>query len=146
MEKVVNVVSLRNGRILLLHKQDIWILPGGKIQNGEGDFEAFQREAREEMGKVEFRLSHLYGVYIGITPHSSLMVNVRVYIGEIDPPSVYPSNEIDGAVWVRDDETSLNEFRLSEITRRVIDSLRENGILSSDGNPPDGPSGGETSG
>ncbi|MBW3630217.1 MAG: NUDIX domain-containing protein [Gemmatimonadetes bacterium] len=54
--RVVASVIEREGKILVCerpaHKRHggLWEFPGGKVENGESDFEAVQRELSEELG------------------------------------------------------------------------------------------------
>ncbi|OGY59987.1 MAG: hypothetical protein A3H06_02080 [Candidatus Colwellbacteria bacterium RIFCSPLOWO2_12_FULL_44_13] len=146
MEKVADIISLREGRILLVHKQGFWILPGGKIRPGESFEKTIRRELREEIGGTRVHVGNLYKILQGVTPHSKEPIEVFACLGYVHEPRVYPRNEIDGAMWARIDEELLKEFRLSEITQQIIDSLRRDRFLyGGSDNSPRGLSGGETS-
>ncbi|NDJ79378.1 MAG: 5'/3'-nucleotidase SurE [Chloroflexi bacterium] len=60
----VNVVIMRDGKVLLTKREDfhVWCLPGGHVDPGESLAEAACREVREETGYAT-RLTRLVGTY-----------------------------------------------------------------------------------
>ncbi|GAC1336401.1 MAG: (deoxy)nucleoside triphosphate pyrophosphohydrolase [Myxococcales bacterium] len=63
--RVVAALIERDGRLLVARRHDqgaragLWEFPGGKVEPGEGDAAALQRELREELG-VEAGIGALY--------------------------------------------------------------------------------------
>ena len=39
MQTVINAAIISHGQLLVLEKKDVWILPGGKVQEREKDSE-----------------------------------------------------------------------------------------------------------
>ncbi|NMB56758.1 NUDIX domain-containing protein [Candidatus Beckwithbacteria bacterium] len=69
MPKVISSVKaliLHKGKYLFLkeefHKNDIWDLPGGKIEYGETPYNALHREVKEELN-IEIEIEKSIGVW-----------------------------------------------------------------------------------
>ena len=60
----VNVAVMQDGKILLTQREDFqtWVLPSGRVEEGESLAQAAIREAEEETG-IEVELTRLVGVY-----------------------------------------------------------------------------------
>ncbi len=69
---VVAVIVDDDGRVLLTRRsiqpfQDLWVMPGGKIDLGEPILEALKREVHEEVG-LEIEIGELIDVFEHLTP------------------------------------------------------------------------------
>ena len=69
---VVAVIVDDDGRVLLTRRsiqpfQDLWVMPGGKIDLGEPILEALKREVHEEVG-LEIEVKGLIDVFEHLTP------------------------------------------------------------------------------
>ena len=69
---VVAVIVDDDGRVLLTRRsiqpfQDLWVMPGGKIDLGEPILEALKREVHEEVG-LEIEVGELIDVFEHLTP------------------------------------------------------------------------------
>lgn len=60
----VNVAVMNDGKILLTQREDFetWVLPSGRVEEGESLAQAAIREAKEETG-IDVELTRLVGVY-----------------------------------------------------------------------------------
>ena len=60
----VNVAVMNDGKILLTQRDDFetWVLPSGRVEEGESLAQAAVREAKEETG-IDVELTRLVGVY-----------------------------------------------------------------------------------
>jgi ADP-ribose pyrophosphatase YjhB (NUDIX family) len=60
----VNVAVIKDGKILLTQREDFetWVLPSGRVEEGESLAQAAIREAKEETG-IHVELTHLVGLY-----------------------------------------------------------------------------------
>lgn len=60
----VNVAVMQEGKILLTQREDFetWVLPSGRVEEGESLAQAAIREAKEETG-IDAELTRLVGVY-----------------------------------------------------------------------------------
>lgn len=69
---VVAVIVDNDGRVLLTRRsiqpfQDLWVMPGGKIDLGEPILDALKREVHEEVG-LEVEVEGLIDVFEHLTP------------------------------------------------------------------------------
>jgi 8-oxo-dGTP diphosphatase len=125
MRKGICAVSIKDNKILLVKKQKIWILPGGKPEKEESDIQCLVREInKEELPGTKLKNIQFYQITEGLAPHKKDVLQIKVYfaniIGEINP-----SAEIKDAVWTKNPET----YRLSDITNKIVISLRKDGHL-----------------
>lgn len=60
----VNIAVMQNGKILLTQREDFetWVLPSGRVEEGESLAQAAIRETKEETG-IEVELTRLIGLY-----------------------------------------------------------------------------------
>ena len=124
MREAIGAVIIKNGCILLVQKKKTWILPGGKPEFGESDIKCLSRELREELQVSLRSLKRFDDEFIGITPNKGDLLCLRVYLTEIESEMV-PSAEIKAAEWTKAPES----YDLSDITQKVICSLRQKGYL-----------------
>ena len=127
MRKAIDLLVIRNWEILLVRKNQTWILPGGKPEENESDLECLQREIKEELG-VNPIVENFYGSFIGKTPHKGDFLEAEVYFGRI--------RRCDKLVLRKEDSISEAEFvdnpceyNLSDITKTIVGSLIKNGYL-----------------
>ena len=126
MRKAVNAIIIRSKALLLFRKNETWILPGGKPEEGENNLECLVREFEEEASGAEIRISKYYGRFIGTTPHRGDELTAHVYFADIfGEKNVRPSAEIEEAKYVR----SFGNYNISDITLKVIERLQEEGYL-----------------
>lgn len=132
MRTVVNVAAIQtteaHKKILLVKKGRVWILPGGKAENGENDATCLVRELREELPGAVLDLDGLgfYKKFLGTTPHTRRHIKAKVYLGDIEGKPVAAS-ELDGLAWTTFE--GARRLRLSRITRRVLDDLKRSRFL-----------------
>ncbi len=124
MRREINAVIIRNGCILLVRRKKTWILPGGKPKTKESDIECLSRELKEKLQISLKNLRRLGDEFIGITPHKGDTIYLRVYLAEIEG-KIIPSAEIEVVQWTITPEN----YRISDITKKVICFLRRNGYL-----------------
>ncbi len=77
----VNVAVMQAGKILLTQREDFetWVLPSGRVEEGESLAQAAIREAKEETG-VDVELTRLVGIYSRLgtmTPSHSILFAAR---------------------------------------------------------------------
>ena len=117
--------------LLLVKKEDLWILPGGKLESHETDVECLTREFKEELPLLHItRVGDLFGVFMGITPHSYREIKEIVYWitakGSITP-SKSLKEKIKETQFVS--FSKLADTRLSELTNRIVSSLVKGGYF-----------------
>lgn len=116
---VVGVALIRDGRVLAAHRADGpvagggWEFPGGKVEPGETDEMAAERELREELG-LEVRIGpalgleqeigdrYLFRVYVGWVLAGQPVLNEHREIRWLSP------GEVDQVEWLEADRPFLN--------------------------------------
>lgn len=125
MRTAIGAVIIKDGKILLVRKRQSWILPGGKPQPNEPDLECLCREVKEELSGTQLDNIQYYGEFEGITPHKKDILKTRVYLADIKGKIYKPNMEIEEYKWIKD----ANKYNLSDITSKIVDSLRKDKLL-----------------
>ena len=123
MGRAINIAIIENKKILLVKKVDVWILPGGKPIWNKSDYGCLVREIAEELG-VKIIIKDYYSSFIGKTPHKGNVLEARVYFGNLIG-DINPSGEISDARFV----DNLSDYSISDITKRIINSLKRDYYL-----------------
>ncbi len=126
MRKVIDAISFKDGKILVVKKKDIWILPGGKPEEGEDDIECLLRECKEELPDSQFIITKKYKEFIGQTPHTGDIIITKTYFAKVSG-SIKPSAEISEANFISKED--ISSIPLSDITSQIIESLIEDKIF-----------------
>ncbi|OGM92713.1 hypothetical protein A2372_00760 [Candidatus Wolfebacteria bacterium RIFOXYB1_FULL_54_12] len=122
MERIaINVLAIRDNEILLVKKNETWILPGGKPMEGESEMDCLQREIKEELPLVEVSNIRYFNDFVGITPHKGDMLRAKVYWGDVKG-EIKPNAEINSAQWVKREK--MEEYALSDITQKIVNALK----------------------
>jgi 8-oxo-dGTP pyrophosphatase MutT (NUDIX family) len=124
MRKAVSVVIIKNGQILLVLKQVTWILPGGKPEAEEEDVDCLLREVGEELPGISLSNLRYFDSFTGVTPHKGDELRAEIYSADAEG-DITPSAEISSAEWTNTPEA----YKLSDITRKIVLSLRRNRYL-----------------
>lgn len=124
MRKAICAAIIKNDHILLVQKQKTWILPGGKPKIGESDIQCLFREIREELPQLILRDLKYFDFFVGTTPHKGDKLQAEVYFAD-SSGDIIPEAEINATKWT----TLPEKNNLSDITRKIIFSLRQNGYL-----------------
>ena len=124
MRETVNGAIIRNTRILLVRKEQSWLLPGGKPNPGESDIECLCREVGEELSGTQLENIRYYNEFVGNT-HIQERFKTKVYLVDIKGAIREPSAEIKESRWVND----TSKYNLSDMNLKVIDSLIRDGYL-----------------
>ena len=119
---VVGAALIRDGRVLASRRTGpprlagFWEFPGGKVEDGEDDVEALQRELREELG-VEARIGERIGPDLLIGETAVL----RVYLATLtegepqrrdhDAHRWLSADELDDVPWIPVDAPVLEPLR-----------------------------------
>lgn len=109
--------------ILLVKKKQVWILPGGKLEPDESDLECLCREVSEEIPGTILKDFRFYNEFEGNTPHSKTLIKARIYFANLKPyvngNLKRPAAEISAVEYAG----NLEQYNLSDITRKIVDSL-----------------------
>jgi 8-oxo-dGTP pyrophosphatase MutT (NUDIX family) len=126
---IINALIIREGRLLLVKKKDVWILPGGKLEKGESDLKCLKRELKEELSSSIQLVSSVFLKKFrgGRAPHSGYEVLVKAYLSEITgtPSADGRYDSVNEIAWVN----NFQEYDLSETTEKIIVFLQKNNIL-----------------
>jgi len=121
MVRVVSGIAIdRYHRLLMVRKNGVWILPGGKIKKGEYDLERLFREFREELPHAWATVLAEGKIFHGNAPHSKKKISVKTYFVEITN-SIDVAQEIEQAKWVK--EGDFGNYPMSEVMADVIAHL-----------------------
>jgi len=125
MREAICAAIIKKGKVLVVRKKQVWILPGGKPNSGESDIECLCREIREELSGIELENFRFYNRFEGITPYKGDLLQARVYFADTKVNNYTPSAEIDDVGWVN----RIGQYNFSDITKKIIKSLYDGGYL-----------------
>ena len=127
MRKAINAVVIQDKKLLIVKKKDKWILPGGKPEGNESDLECLAREVDEELSGTKLKNHVSYGEFIGQTPNAGDQLKAIVYLADIDGElyGVRKGDSVSESAWVND----FSQYPLSDITQKIVDSLKETGYI-----------------
>lgn len=100
IDKVGGII-LENKKILVQRKKnnrEECIIPGGKRENKESDYETLKRELMEELS-VELLDSEFIGGYNDIAVFSNKPIHVQTYLVKVKG-QIKCNNEIKEALWI----------------------------------------------
>lgn len=125
MRRAVNGVSITAEGVLLAQKGAVWILPGGKPEPGENDFDCLTREMKEEFPGVAIVGEPKYVCQVvGKTPYTGDQLTAEIYLIDIEG-DISPGAEIRSSCRTK----VPSRLYLSDITRMAILALQRNGHL-----------------
>lgn len=124
---VVACIIAPDDRVLLMRRNvppfhGLWIMPGGKIEHGEGILPALHREVQEEVG-IEILVAGLIDVYEHVANGESSDHFVILYY-RATPLSLtlHPDGiECDEAIWCA--AAALPEYDLAPGTRHILGKI-----------------------
>jgi 8-oxo-dGTP pyrophosphatase MutT (NUDIX family) len=122
-------IHLEDGRILSSrsHGKDVYYLPGGKREAGEGDVDTLVREIEEELSVAIAADSteHIGTFHAQAHGHpEGTIVRMTCYTANYQG-TLRPSNEIEEIRWL----TYADRHRVSPVDQLVFDHLHEVGSL-----------------
>ena len=124
---VVAVIVDDEGRVLLTRRsippfQDLWVMPGGKIDLGEPILEALKREVYEEVG-LEIEVDGLIDVFEHLTPGDDNCHFVILYYRcrPLHLDVIHNEDEVAEAVWVSGSE--LSDYEIHAGARFILGRL-----------------------
>ncbi|TSD02686.1 MAG: hypothetical protein Athens071416_561 [Parcubacteria group bacterium Athens0714_16] len=125
MRKAVNAAIIQNKKILLVKKENTWILPGGKPKQNETDIQCLFRGMKEELpGMIVHSVILLGEKFVGKTPHTGDQIESAVFLVEADG-SIKPSAEINDSSFF----SSFDALEISEPTKKCINFFKEKGLF-----------------
>ncbi len=103
------------------------IIPGGKRQNNETDFETLKRELFEELD-VELINAEFIGGFDDIAIFSDEPIHIQTYIAEIKG-KITCKNEIKEAIWIDKDYFNKGIKIGSILEKFIIPELVKSGLM-----------------
>lgn len=99
IEKCAAII-LNQRRLLVVrkHGSSVFISPGGKISEGENQFDCLRRELREELS-VELVYGEPFGTYERPAADEGSMIRIHVWLVEVFGECT-PSSEIEELRWI----------------------------------------------
>lgn len=123
----ISAISFEENKLLIVKKQETWILPGGKPKPNEtNDIDCLLRECGEELPDAVFVVKNKYRDFTGKTPNKGDMLTVKAYFAEVSG-SIKPSAEISESKFVSKQE--IAKLPLSDITNKIVNSLIKDKIF-----------------
>lgn len=134
MKKIDKIggIILRGKELLVVKKRtkdnrEEYIIPGGKREGNETDFETLKRELEEEI-QVELLETQPFGGFDDIAIFENIPIHIEVYFANIKGEPTCDS-EIKELVWI-DRNYSENGIKLGSVLAKfVIPKLVEMGLM-----------------
>ena len=129
IDKVGGII-LNDKKILVQRKKNNrieCIIPGGKRENHETDFETLKRELYEELS-VELISTEFIGGYDDIAVFSNKPIHVQAYIATIKG-KIKCNNEIKEALWIDRDYNKEGIKVGSILGNHIIPELIKRGLM-----------------
>lgn len=121
---VVAVIINADGRVLLTKRsippfQNLWVMPGGKIELGEAIIDALKREVHEEVG-LEIEIDRFIDVFEHLTPGDDNCHFVILYYRctPIYCDVVHNENEVSAYAWVSCED--LTDYNIPAGARYIL--------------------------
>lgn len=114
-----------NGEMLIVRKKesDIYITPGGKIEEGETDEHALRRELSEEL-KVKLKDYESIGTYTNDKAAHDHGFGVTVKLYNVSwEGNIIPSAEIYKVGWLTKEKYENKFYSLSELLEKIVKDL-----------------------
>ncbi len=106
-----------SGRILILKKNEKWLLPGGRLEENETWLEGLRREVKEETGIVNFEIKKI----LDIRTSDDLETYVATFLcNALDDSMVKLSDEHQEFAWIDIKDIDDYEFWHPSIKERII--------------------------
>ncbi|PEM24416.1 NUDIX hydrolase [Bacillus wiedmannii] len=125
MIRKIGAAIVKDSQLLVVSKKnspEYYMLPGGKLEDGETDLEALKRELREEL-QLGVESSTLLGNFETKSMFGTEPMLLTVYIVEINGKPK-PDNEIGLYKWISID-TKESEYLGTGITKFTLPALRK---------------------
>ncbi len=129
IDKVGGII-LQDKKILVQRKnnnREECIIPGGKRENNETDFETLKRELKEELD-VELLEAEFIGGYEDIAVFSNKPIHIQAYLVKISG-NIKVQNEIKEAIWIDRNYKSKGIKVGSILGKYIIPQLIEKGLM-----------------
>lgn len=124
MRPVISLIAIKNNSLLLVKKKNVWILPGGKPEEGESELQCLNREMKEELPGLRVKNLKRYKSFTGIAPHKGDKIEVIVYFGDVSG-DIRSEAELNDSAWVND----IKNLNVSDTTESIFRNLKKEGLI-----------------
>ncbi len=131
IDKVGGII-LKDAKLLVVQKRtkdnrEEYIIPGGKREGNETDFQTLERELKEEI-QVELIKSTYFGGFDDIAVFENIPIHIEVYFAEISGKPTSDS-EIKNLVWIDRNYSQQGITLGSILSKFVIPELINRGLM-----------------
>lgn len=125
MRTAISAAIIEKEKLLVVEKNQTWMMPGGKLNADESDLECLIRKIGEDLSGTKIKNIKYFTEFYGITPHKKDIIKIKVYFADINGNLNSPSNEIKKYDWTG------NKYKknLSDITIQVMENLIKEGYI-----------------
>ncbi|WP_163579213.1 NUDIX hydrolase [Gracilibacillus saliphilus] len=131
-------ICVEDGKLLVINKNggpyvNRYDLPGGSLEGDESLSDALKREFLEEtgleieieenIGVIDFKLPWLWRGYTDVH-HIAVFYSVKKISGELSVPEQFDGQDSLGALWVSENDVSLE--KASPLVLKAVEWLRTN--------------------
>jgi 8-oxo-dGTP diphosphatase len=110
------IIQNNLGEILILKKDGKWMLPGGRLEEGEGWLDGLKREIKEETGIEKFLVLDVLGVDISDSKNTYIVI----FYGKIDDkPNIVLSPEHEDYAWVGANTIDNYQFFYESVKEKI---------------------------
>lgn len=107
-------------KILLLEQDGKWMLPGGRLEEGDSPESGLKRELAEETGLDNINIEGIYDIGISSSGNTFLVTYKSVIEGE---PVIKISDEHNDYVWVDKDNIDNYELAHESNKDKILDYI-----------------------
>jgi len=110
------ILQNAEGLILILKKDDKWMLPGGRLEEGETWLEGLRREVREETGIREFSIEKILDVDASDSQETYI---ITFFCKVKENPKITLSDEHQDYAWLSIANITKYEFWYENIEKKL---------------------------
>lgn len=123
-----NVILVRpDGAVLILeHKSGgKWLLPGGRINKGEGWLDGLKREVHEEAGITDFNIKQVLDFDTWTDDGSNIGHCVVTFVATVSDDNVNLGDEHISYAWIKEMDIGRYDFWSENIKKRILKLLNQ---------------------
>lgn len=122
----INIADVTSKKILLIYKNNYWVLPGCKLLKKENEKNCLLRECYKDFPLTKIYIHKKYKSFVVKNLNKNTLLLARVYLGKVEG-IISPSSKISD--YGRFSKEEVLKINISEITKKIIISLIKDGHL-----------------